>query len=82
MKNNEKIDSNNSRFFIDSAEKSKPKLRIRCLKYEDDGKYSITVTNALGSDTAHIEIKVGGIHIFSNFYDTFYRYSNKSHDFC
>lgn len=78
MKNNKEIDSKDIRFFIDSAEKSKPKLKIRCLRYEDDGKYSITVKNAFGPATAHIEIKVGGKFIFSHSYDK----TTKSHDFC
>lgn len=52
--------THSSKFFIDNSDTRYPKLLIDNLDFNDNGQYVIIVTNALGTGSADIEIKVGG----------------------
>ena len=60
-KNEKTIQPDGQRIFQDSTNKNIIKLEIKQLHFEDNGDYCITVTNALGSATDKVHIKVGGI---------------------
>lgn len=57
--NKERI-THSSKFFIDNSDTRYPKLLIDNLDFNDNGQYVVTVTNARGTGSADIEIKIGG----------------------
>lgn len=66
-KDEKEICSDGRKFVIDNSVKESPKLTIRCLDFEDGGKYTIIVTNALGSTEKDIVINVRGIYANCNY---------------
>ena len=61
-RNTNPIQADGKKIFQDSTDKKNLKLEIKNLEFSDEGDYCITVSNALGSATAKIQIKVGGMH--------------------
>lgn len=57
--NKERI-THSGKFFIDNLDTRYPKLLIDDLDFNDNGQYVVTVTNARGTGSADIEIKIGG----------------------
>lgn len=57
--NKERI-THSGKFFIDNSDTRYPKLLIDNLDFNDNGQYVVTVTNARGTGSADIEIKIGG----------------------
>lgn len=61
---NETVRNKSGKFIIDKSNASCPKLSIENLDFSDNGKYKITVTNAVGEEQDTRDIKVGGKHYF------------------
>lgn len=61
---NENVRNKSGKFIIDKSNASCPKLSIENLDFSDNGKYKITVTNAVGEAQDTRDIKVGGKHYF------------------
>lgn len=57
--NREQI-THSGKFFINNSDTRYPKLLIDNLDFNDNGQYVVTVTNAFGTGSADIEIKIGG----------------------
>lgn len=61
-KDGKKIYSDGRKFIFDSSiEDGTQRLTIRCLDFDDSGKYTIIVTNELGATKKDISVNVTGI---------------------
>lgn len=61
-KDEKKIYSDGRKFVFDSSiEDGTQRLTIRCLDFDDSGKYTIIVTNELGATKTDINVNVAGI---------------------
>lgn len=67
---NKTVRNKSGKFIIDKSNASCPKLSIENLDFSDNGKYKITVTNAVGEAQDTRDIKVGGKHYFVIFRKT------------
>lgn len=61
---NEEIKNKSGKFLIKNSNENCQTLRIENLDFSDNGKYQITVTNAVGEAQNALDIKVGGQMIF------------------
>lgn len=61
---NEEIKNKSGKFLIKNLNENCQTLRIENLDFSDNGKYKITVTNAVGEAQNALDIKVGGKHYF------------------
>lgn len=61
-KDKKKISSDGRKFVFDSSiDVGTQRLTIRCLDFDDSGKYNIIVTNELGTTKKDISVEVAGI---------------------
>lgn len=71
-KDGDPIQSDSIKFATDRLDDGTNRLSIRYLEFNDSGKYSVLVTNALGSTYKEIDIVVKGIlHPINIFFFTF-----------
>lgn len=73
MKDNQIINADGRKYVIENTNGCSSKLSICCLNFEDSGKYSVFVNNAIGLAKDVIDIKVKGkFTILSNQYTCIY----------
>lgn len=65
---NEEVKNKSGKFLIKNLNENCQTLRIENLDFSDNGKYKITVTNAVGEAQNELDIKVGGKHYFLFFF--------------
>lgn len=59
---NEEVKNKSGKFLIKNLNESCQTLRIENVDFSDNGKYKITVTNAVGEAQDAFDIKIGGKH--------------------
>lgn len=70
---NEEVKNKSGKFLIKNLNENCQTLRIENLDFSDNGKYKITVTNAVGEAQNALDIKVGGKHYFVFFFHNMHR---------
>lgn len=75
-KDNKTIDADDQKYVIDNSHACISKLSIRSLDFDDNGKYTVFVNNALGSTHDETNIDVKGI-IFKTHYTMFLYFQYK-----